>query len=45
MLDVNGRHAMVAEALQDLVGFFRRFDRAFQFHLAAGEIVVLDVDE
>jgi hypothetical protein len=42
---MDGRRAVVTEALQQLVGFFRSFERTFQLHLAAREVVVLNIDK
>jgi hypothetical protein len=36
---------MVAEALQQGMRLLGRLDRFDQFHLAAGKIIVLDVDQ
>jgi hypothetical protein len=44
MLDVDVLPAVFAEALQQRAGFFAGFQRAFQFHLPIGKIVVLNID-
>jgi hypothetical protein len=45
VLDMDMMPAVLAEALQNRARLATRFKSAFQFHFAAGEIVVLDVDD
>jgi hypothetical protein len=45
VLDVDVMSAMLAEALQNAVGFLRGFQRIRQFHLPTGEIIFLNINE